>query len=174
MSQDPALQALQHRSLLTKVLEQLAVVGQHAEQADKNLLQLEASIQAKHIFLEHLRLQVQALESEQAELQRQRAAAIDTLEGFSNQKAMLRDLLSLLRGELFQESEKGALFFTHSLQDFASFYGEGPLTVEAAIGRSSDGFSFSFQGKTFVYVKGGKTFYLHPEAVDPAALLHSQ
>jgi len=165
MSQDPH-HGLQHRSLLTKISEHLGLVRENVTLADRKLIDLEAEIQAKGSWLERLEQQAQALRMEQVELEKGRLAQLGILEQFRDQEAMLQDFLGLLRGNLFQESEQGAVFFTHSLQDFAHFYGEGTLIVEAALKQSADEFSFPFQGKTFVYIRGPKGVYLHPEPVD--------
>lgn len=166
-----ALHGLQQQSLLAKVQENISEVEKSTRLCDQELLDAEAESDMKKGLMELVQEQMNQLKSDLEELEQKLVSKKNESILLRKKRWMLHDYDGFLRGALFSEKVQGALFFTSTLEELAHALGVGTLSMEVEIRQSADGFSFHFQGKSYVFLKASERVYVHPEAIDVAVFL---
>jgi hypothetical protein len=166
-----ALHGLQQQSLLAKVKENISEVERSSRHCDQELLDAEAESDMKKGLMEQVQEQMNQLKTDLEELEQKLVSKKNESMILQKKRWMLHDYEGFLQGALFSEKVQGALFFTSTLEELAHTLGVGTLSLEVEIRQSTDGLSFLFQGKTYVFLKAHERVYVHPEAIDVAVFL---
>lgn len=162
-----------HQKAFQKEIERtLERVSVFSKKKDSEILDLEVAIERNDEEERILKARLQAQSREQKTTNALLSQLKKERDLRELQKNLLSDFLSLLSCKLFQESAKGAEFFTMNASEFALRLGIGEMMLEECMKTSYDGFCFSLNEKKFCAILGldGK-YYFHPEEVDTNTLL---